>query len=441
MINHLRFNLQFPKFNPDSFKLSLGPGIHIIYGESGVGKSNLVRALAGLPVPGGGNFRLISKTVPDRLQVVFQNPNSQIVSSSVARELAFGIECTSNDQATIDKRYRAALKDFPLAIDLNRHPDTLSGGEQEILNLHAAVGSDPKTILIDDGFSFLAPTQKKEAVAGLQQLVHAKEAVVLWMTSDMDDCRFSSNCWQLTLADIKPITHVQPTIPAGVQRQGGLSLSVRNLNYSYGESNVITDFSYSVNDGRAIGIIGDNGSGKTTLAKLILSLIRPRDGQIQLAVDGVDRELNLGYLDQFPEVMLGSADLLQLAENMIKAGRLDQDQLARAIKSMHSYQINWKLICTKRAADISWSTLRFVLIQLLTHANYDLLILDEPSFGLGRSQRRQLTQYLQTYLEQNHLILISHDRNLVTGLCDHIIKLEAPAQSKPIEMIDDNRHS
>ena len=64
------------------------------------------------------------------------------------------------------------------------------------------------------------------------------------------------------------------------------------------------------------------------------------------------------------------------------------------------------------------------LIIILSHCNYDLLILDEPTFGMGFEQKKQLSKYLKEIMSQKHLILISHDISFIDSHCDHVYDLD-----------------
>ena len=91
---------------------------------------------------------------------------------------------------------------------------------------------------------------------------------------------------------------------------------------------------------------------------------------------------------------------------------------------MEQNQIKWDLIRNKSSYDIPWSMLRIALIVILTHCEFDLLILDEPTFGLGWEQKVNLLQYLQRYLKQKHIIVISHDIEFVQSICNVVLSLD-----------------
>ena len=92
-MTEIRFVIQFIKFDTPPIQLRLGPGIHLIYGESGVGKSALCRHLAS-PKKNleQHNFKLSRISGYNSPMMVFQDPDVQIVAPTVGRELAFNLE-------------------------------------------------------------------------------------------------------------------------------------------------------------------------------------------------------------------------------------------------------------------------------------------------------------------------------------------------------------
>ena len=97
MINTLLFTIDFTRFPSNSTEVKLEPGLHVIYGESGVGKSSLVQHLSGTDGNYPENFDLEIEKCPHMIQIVLQNPDSQIVSDTLDGELAFSLECNETD--------------------------------------------------------------------------------------------------------------------------------------------------------------------------------------------------------------------------------------------------------------------------------------------------------------------------------------------------------
>lgn len=442
MTEKLIFALRFDKFLSTAIPVGLGPGLHVFYGESGVGKSSLLHQLAGSQSsPHRDNFELEINHVPSPVQVILQNPDQQIVRPTISGELAFGIECIEHDPRQIAKRLETmdAPRFFPT--DYSRHPATLSGGEKELLNLITAFHADARTIFIDDGLSFLNLEKKQMAVRFIREQIQQYGMIVVWGTSDPDDGEFGDTGWQLSLSALtrKGESH-RPDYPKPDFPSGTLGIDGDHLTFGYAKEHpVFRNFSIQMNSVRSLGIIGDNGCGKSTLAQLLLGILTPEKGRISLTL-GSSTPMQMGYLDQFPERMLGVETPHQFVQRLLDAGFLLDSRLENVQQILLKHQINWELIRDIPAYDIPWSTLRMTLILVLTNCRYDVLILDEPTFGLGWQQRLILFRYLHRILQHKHLVIISHDRNFIQGMCDRILNLnELPETIKQSPKFDQQK--
>ncbi|MAM14501.1 MAG: hypothetical protein CMF90_02425 [Candidatus Marinimicrobia bacterium] len=122
--------------------------------------------------------------------------------------------------------------------------------------------------------------------------------------------------------------------------------------------------------------------------------------------------------------MLGSNTLEHLLLKLINNNKFDPKILNSFIKKLKSYQINWHTIKDQNTKDLSWSIVRIALVIILSQSNYDLIILDEPTFGLGYQQKRKLSELLKNILVNKHLILISHDIDFVNAHCDQVLNFD-----------------
>ena len=212
--------------------------------------------------------------------------------------------------------------------------------------------------------------------------------------------------------------------PCSKLMEGSLNLEIDSMSFDYkGERKLFKQMNCTVNNSRSLGIVGANGSGKTTLASLILGINHPDSGAIQLKLKG-DNAPTMAYLDQFPERLIGEDTLENLLQKFLSIGKLQFHLRKKCITVMERNQIKWDLIKNKSSYDIPWSMLRIALIIILTHCEFDLLILDEPTFGLGWTQKVNLLQYLQRYLKQKHIIVISHDVEFVQSICNVVLSLD-----------------
>lgn len=425
MINTLLFTIDFTRFSGNSTEVKLEPGLHVIYGESGVGKSSLAQHLSGTHGNYPGNFDLEIEKCPHMIQIVLQNPDSQIVSDTLDGELAFSLECNQTDSDAIQSAFLALKEELPFSINGSRHPVTLSGGEKEMLNIITAFSTAPELIIMDDCLSFLNRRMKSFILEKIQQKLCANNQIVLWLTSDIDDLQYGASCWELSLSSLSKFTPGEkPIFPCSKLMEGSLNLEIDSMSFDYKDKRkLFKQMNCTVNNFRSLGIVGANGSGKTTLASLILGINHPDSGAIQLKIKG-DNAPTIAYLDQFPERLIGEDTLENLLQKFLSIGKLQFHLRKKCITVMKRNQIKWDLIKNKSSYDIPWSMLRIALIIILTHCEFDLLILDEPTFGLGWTQKVNLLQYLQRYLRQKHIIVISHDVEFVQSICNVVLSLD-----------------
>ena len=424
MTNILKFHIQFPKFSQD-YETSFSAGIHVIFGESGVGKSTFFQKLCGMDTD-AGNFDLKIHEKPTRTIPVFQNPENQIVSSTLDGELAFSPECVFSDPSQVAYLVDGIKDTLNFIEDGTRHPVTLSGGEKELLNLATALSVKPGLIVIDDGLSFLNSKAKKIQVKSLSNYTKDTGSIIIWLTSDISDLKFGDTVWELTL---NSFTEVNKSIPMPNYQHnnhpaGKLHLIADHLTYFYDHKRIIiNDLSIENLETRCFGIIGANGSGKTTIAGIISGMLPDYLGEFQIDIDG--ESPTIGYLNQFPEKMLGTVTLGEFILDLQHFGKLNPLVVNQALNMMNEYQINWSIIEHQPAVDVQWTALRLAMIILLGCSNYELIILDEPTFGLGWRQKQTLARFINKILNKKHCIIISHDEQFIHSICDKVLELDS----------------
>ena len=424
MTKSYTFSLQLKKSPNQQFHdYNFSSGLHVIYGESGVGKSELINLLADERQSKSILFNIEKTNRQKDIKVILQNPDLQIISNTIENELAFSLECNSNDTKLIRHHLEEAEAKLLFSLNTNRHPVTLSGGEKELLNISTTFLLPNSVILIDDALSFLSDQMKRKVMEQIF-LKQQNENVIIWFTSDESDLKYGNTKWELTPSEFSKIRSLQLNkLPKASLQKGEINLEIDMLNFHYDSKNpIFKDFSESVKHFRSLGIIGNNGCGKSTLASLLLELEKPISGSIKLSCTNI-KDIAIGYLDQFPEKLLGIMTLEDFVHLLIVNGKLDSSQLSEINFQLCENNIAWENIKDILALDLSWTNLRIALIIILSNCNYDLLILDEPTFGMGSQQKLNLYSHFISYLEQKHLILISHDHRYISSISDSIIKL------------------
>ncbi|WP_410494081.1 LPS export ABC transporter ATP-binding protein [Devosia sp. BK] len=181
-------------------------------------------------------------------------------------------------------------------------------------------------------------------------------------------------------------------------------LVAQGLAKSFGKRAVVRDVSLAVRRGEAVGLLGPNGAGKTTVFTMIMGLVRPDAGKIQL--DGNDithlplfqrGQLGIGYLPQEPSIFRGmtvEGNILAILENTVR-GRAERKQRLRQL--LDEFSISH--LAKSNALSLSGGERRRVEIARALAAEPIFMLLDEPFAGVDpiavaevKGLVRQLTQ-------------------------------------------------
>ena len=178
-----------------SFTVEKGSFTAII-GQNGSGKSTLAKNINGLLVPTAGKIYVdgLDSADPEniwevrqRVAMVFQNPDNQIVSSVVEDDVAFGPENLGVDPKEIRKRVDEALKSVEMYEFRRKAPHLLSGGQKQRIAIAGAVAMEPECIVFDEPTAMLDPNGRKEVIEAVEQLRKEKNVTVILITHYMEE--------------------------------------------------------------------------------------------------------------------------------------------------------------------------------------------------------------------------------------------------------------
>jgi len=336
--------------------LSIGEGKKVaIIGPNGSGKTTLACCLNGLLLPTQGEIRVDDLKVGDQsstyqirrlVGMVFQNPDNQIISTTVEREIAFGLENIGLGAEEIGKRVKWALQTFGLEEYRDFSPHHLSGGEKQRLALASVLAMRPKYLVLDEPTSLLDPVGRKEVNQiiskldsfGISSLVHItqfpQEALLCSRLIVLHQGRIlldgSPNDVFLQREVLRGIGLKPPPLLELVEELRGWGIGLkdslykrpeelvknllqlkgekgpkgktqaledkvvlpsvietRSLHYTYNpglpnQREALKGVNLKVGEGELIGLIGPTGSGKTTLAQHFNLLLTPTSGLVSL---------------------------------------------------------------------------------------------------------------------------------------------------------------
>ncbi len=173
--------------NDVSFNVKRGSFTAII-GRNGSGKSTLAKNLNALLFPTGGTLWVngydtsreeLIWDVRKSAAMVFQNPDSQIVSTIVEDDVAFGPENLGIEPSEIRDRVDQALKDVGMYDFRKKAPHLLSGGQKQRIAIAGAIAMKPECIVMDEPTAMLDPKGRSEVIRIAHQLNEEGITIVL----------------------------------------------------------------------------------------------------------------------------------------------------------------------------------------------------------------------------------------------------------------------
>lgn len=194
-ITHIEDDLVVQAVKGVSMSIEQGQFV-VILGRNGSGKSTLARLLNGLLTPRKGtviidgidtrNDELIWE-VRKNLGLVLQNPDNQIVATTVEEDVAFGPENLGIPPLQIRNKVDESLKMVGMEAYSDYSPHMLSGGQKQRIAIAGILAMEPKCIVLDEATSMLDPHGRKEVMDVLKKLNREKGITIVLITHHMDE--------------------------------------------------------------------------------------------------------------------------------------------------------------------------------------------------------------------------------------------------------------
>ncbi|MEN6378051.1 MAG: energy-coupling factor transporter ATPase [Methanofastidiosum sp.] len=479
----------------DKINVRIGEGeFLVITGPSGGGKSTFLRAINGL-IPNfyGGKIsgdvlvqgKNASETPTNEMSelvgMVFQDPENQLISNQVEREIAFGMENLCFSQELMRKRVEEALDAVNISRLRNRTTSELSGGQKQKVAIASALAMHPSILLLDEPTSELDPRSAEDVLNVIEKIndelgltillvEHRLERVIhhvdRMLMIDGGKLIYDGSPRKIKSAHIEnwkvglpPVTRLSlhfkdkianNGIPLTVKEarlalkdvlsnpkkniawerknsSGKVSISLEKVFFSYdGEKDVLKNISFKVYEGDMIALMGKNASGKTTLVKLMNGLVKQRKGKIELFGKKInDYSLDeliqkVGIVFQDPNLHLFNDTVQEEVAFVLRNLGMEKEQIDKKVEEILR---RFKIYQYRNSYphDLSGGERQRVALASVLVSEPEILILDEPTRGMDYFLKKELISYLKE--KAKTVIMVTHDVETAAEFADRVVLL------------------
>jgi len=187
-------------------------------------------------------------------------------------------------------------------------------------------------------------------------------------------------------------------------------IEVRNVSFSYGQESVLKNIHFQVHKGDYLGIVGPNGAGKTTLIKIMVGLLNPDSGSVNIATP------KIGYVPQ--KATNFDENFPATVKEVVAMGNFkNKKAVESAIEQVGMSDFKDKLI-----GELSGGQQQRVFIARALASEPEVIFLDEPTTGIDQKSQDEFYNFLRKLNQEMNLtlVLVSHDIEKVLKEAMHI---------------------
>jgi energy-coupling factor transport system ATP-binding protein len=408
--------------------LSIEPGLTLIAGESGGGKSTLLRVFDGLvpqfhggrisgraDVAGLDPFRAPLHTLAQRAGLVFQDVETQSVYGTVDREVAFGLENLGLPRAQMHERVDEAMARLGIEGLRGRRLETLSGGERQRVALAAVLVLRPRLVALDEPTSQLDPDGCASVLAMCLDLAADGTAMVV---AEHRHETFLARADRLVLVQKGAaraglpgeLTPAATTTRRPARASGAAAWEMSGVDAGPGREPVLGGVSVAGGAGEVVALVGANGSGKTTLLRTLAGLLPALAGTVRRP-DG-----RTAYLPQNPGALLHLPTVrAEVALTLRRTGSPEPPETMLSAFGLAR-------LADRYPRDLSSGERQRAALAATLAGSPSLILLDEPTRGMDAAARRALAAAVRALTERGSaVVLATHDTDLAAELADRVL--------------------
>ena len=324
---------------------------------------------------------------------------------------------------------------------IRQYPHELSGGQRQRALIASAIAADPAVLVADEPTTALDATVQARVLDLLREIADTGTAVVFISHDFAAVRRLADRVLVMRrgevvesgpVADVlgRPQHEYTRQLIAATMHEPRVSssaasapvLAVVEASKSFGEVPAVVAASFSVAEGRTLGVVGEWGSGKTTLARMIVGVEQPDEGTLRWIGDRRVQLVHQNPLGAFdPRWTVGRS-----LREALEAGGVTRDRRAARVAALLAEVDLDPALADRRPAALSGGQRQRAAIARALAAEPEVLVLDEPVSALDPSVRERILGLL-TRLQQERgltMILVSHDLDVVGAVADDIIVMQ-----------------
>jgi branched-chain amino acid transport system ATP-binding protein len=216
-------------------------------------------------------------------------------------------------------------------------------------------------------------------------------------------------------------------------------LETRNLTKEFKGFSAVSDVSLKVQRGHIHALIGPNGAGKTTCFNLLTKFLVPTSGQIlfngrditdakpaQIARMGVIRSFQISAV--FPHLSVLENVRIGLQRELGTSFHFWRSESSLSLLNDRAMQllaeVDLESFADTITADLPYGRKRALEIATTLAMEPELMLLDEPTQGMGHEDVHRVTALIKKVSEGRTILMVEHNMNVVSGICDRISVLQ-----------------
>lgn len=215
-------------------------------------------------------------------------------------------------------------------------------------------------------------------------------------------------------------------------------VELKNVNFAYEDgAKVLENINLSIDKGDFACVVGPNGGGKTTLLKLILGLLKPTTGSVEV-LGGIPekRRASIGYVPQFSKfdaafpVSVLDVVLMGCLSHSFLWGRYNSEQVDRAHRALAD--VGLSNFSGKGFAELSGGQKQRALIARALISEPRLLLLDEPTASIDIHGTEKFYRLFEEMNQRFTIVMVSHDVGFVSRRVKSVICVRKTLQIHPV---------